>query len=321
MKQLLLALLMVTVTLAGCADSNSSSSDVEDDLVDKDTYTLSREQGAIDGLLVDDRFRPVDLEEGDGQLGEFQAKGFVLLQETGKRVETNENGEFQFLDLAPGVYTIRVQSDRHEASPKKVEVRAGEFTEQQVLARRVATDNSALISFEYAVFIDCGLVAVIQFTFSCSTDQSGDSFRQGFYADYTSYSDISGLIAEMKANQEKRYEVDLWNFGCESTDETRFYANSFRTSDYVRMRLTVNETNTEYEDIFTNDPWLNECPILTELLPAGRFSEELTGVAGEDMAFFVGGGVDVHLGLKAKFLHSLFLGEPNVDLDTYSVYQ
>lgn len=285
--------LLICVAFAGCADNSGEEPTVG-------TGPLSTGKGGVQGLLIDDRFRPIP-------------DATILLQPTGLVATTDLNGEFGFVGLEPGTYTLRVSSENHEAKPARIQVTADEYTEAEVGARRLANDDNALITYQYAVFLDCVLSLVVALPFDCSTDLSGDSHRRTFVSDYTGYEDVTYLVSEMKANNPGRFEVDLW---WPDGETTPFYANEVFSGDYIKMTLQINETNHEHESIFVNDPWLNNYPIQTEIIVYGALSEEL----GQVDNFFLGGGVGVHLAVKAKFLHSLFIGEPDEDIATYCVY-
>ncbi len=100
LRVLLMCALTASVALAGCASSDGGDDQVLDGGVSDDTFTLKAGRGAISGLLVDDRFRPIELT--DNPTTEFQRSGFVLLQELGLKARTDSNGEFSFVDLEPG---------------------------------------------------------------------------------------------------------------------------------------------------------------------------------------------------------------------------
>jgi hypothetical protein len=288
--------MLIAVAFAGCAGNGA----------DEPTTGLGGElsagKGGIDGLLIDDIYRPIP-------------DATILLQPIGLLATTNENGEFGFLGLEPGEYVVRVDSPDHQVIPFKTQVSAGEFSEAQISARRLIDDGSALITYEYAVFIDCSLSLLLALPFGCSTDQSGDSYREGFTADYSGYNNVTNLVIEMQATNEGRFELDIWDKD-HTGDSLGMLANDVFSGDYTRIKLVNGEVNTEHADLFDNALWENDSDFDTELIVFGEFSEEL----GEVDPFFAGGGVGVHLAIKAKFLHSLFIGPPETDIDRYCVY-
>jgi hypothetical protein len=165
-----------SVALAGCAGDSPDTAPVDPSEIDPEQ--LQAGKGAIAGLLIDDRFRPIQLI--DSPTTEFQARGFVLLQETGQESRTTANGEFAFIDLEPGTYTLRVSATGHEAVPSKVVVREGEFAEASIVARRTSSQGSTIVTEEYSAFSPCFINFVaLSTTADCTLDQSGETFRAG----------------------------------------------------------------------------------------------------------------------------------------------
>lgn len=123
----LIVIMLIAVAFAGCASNGSDEPSVGVG------GSLADGKGGIDGLLIDDIFRPI-------------VEATVLLQPNGLLATTNENGEFGFLGLEPGDYILRVDSPDHQAVPFKVKVFANEFSEAQISARRLIDDGSALIT-------------------------------------------------------------------------------------------------------------------------------------------------------------------------------
>lgn len=203
-RTVLLALTMVLPVLAGCFGGDGGDDDSVqacNPQVDDCDDLLKSGQGAIAGLLVDDRFRPIHLT--DDAATEFQAEGFVLLQETGTQVKTTENGEFNFLDLDPGTYTLRVTASGHEATPQQVEVVEGEFAEQTVIARRVSSQGSTIVTEEYSAFSPCFINFVaLSYTADCTADRSGETARLGFSRNVSEISkNVTWVVAEALFNQ------------------------------------------------------------------------------------------------------------------------
>ncbi len=220
-KTVLIALMTVTVALAGCTDPapapGTDGESKENPVVDLGT------KGAISGLVVDDNFRPVELkEEWSQEPGDYQDIGFVLILETGQRFETNENGEFTVLPLNPGTYTLRVAADVHEAKDTVVQVVAGEYTEVTVEARRQFSGGGAVFSNEQVLFMACygtahvaGVaVAAVEAPVvfpngnGCGMDISGDSSRFDFFTELPALAkDTRGLVTEMRASESWSYSI------------------------------------------------------------------------------------------------------------------
>lgn len=303
-RGVLCSLVLVVTVLSGCTDAD----DPEDPLVvDPETFSHEEGKGAIAGLLVDDRFRPIHLT--DDPRTEFQARGFVLLQETGEQVRTTENGEFTLVDLPPGTYTVRVQAEGHEAAPRAVTVEPGVFNEAVVQARRVFDDTSSILTQEYNVFKPCEFtLIVIGIPFDCTFDFSGDSARDAFTTNYTSFPQATWLVTEFKANQAGNYEIRI---GEEVGSSTGNYAiEEIVEGDYTKIVVEKNGTATENLYGETNRVWTNENGFTTILYVDGTGKGALPVFGG-------GFGFGVFVAVEGKFLQSLFLGEPEVDLDSY----
>jgi hypothetical protein len=305
--------LMAALALAGCA-ADDAGGPSPGQVVDEDSFRLAAGKGAIAGLLVDDRFRPIHLTAEDATT-EFQARGFVLLQETGAQTQTTPNGEFSFVDLDPGTYTLRVTASGHEAVPQKVSVQAGSFAETSVVARRVSSAGATIITEEYSVFIPCGYDYVANGgVIDCTFDQSGDSYRPGFVSDYTRFgTNATNLVSEMRANHVDRYEMQVREADGTSGGGQRLAVAQFE-GDYVKLLWRFGETNEEWNGQNNNGPWTNAFPIHTILFRDSPGREEVQALG---LPFCCGAGV--YFGIKAQFLQSLFLGTPDVSVESYCV--
>lgn len=288
------AIMMSAVMLAGCADEGSDDVQVED--VDPDTFQLAAGKGALQGLVLDDRFRPI-------------ADAFVLLQPAGITTDANGDGEFTFVDLEPGKYTIRVQAEGHEAVPQTVTVVEGVFEEVQVVARRVLSAGGTILTQEFSVFIPCGVNFVAGGTNAdCTADLSGDSERSSFSADYSEYgANVTYMVTEMLASQQGFYEVRVRPPGVSGGNDN-YAVNEVKEGDYLKMvnqRGVVNEVD---QITGTNAPWENDGSFNTILFVDGALK-------GETPANCC--GIGPYFGVKAQFVQSVFIGEPEVALDTY----
>lgn len=293
MKQALVAALMVSLALAGCTSDDPTEDDnVVQGHVDQGDDVLEAGKGAIEGLLVDDRFRPLHLTQAPQT--EFQFEGFLFIPELGLQVETNENGEFTVLDLEPGTYTIRPQVDRHDGFTKTVRVEEGLFADAQILVRRINSEGSVILTEEYTGFAPCVVPGVI----SNCLDASAESYRPGPQGlNYSGFPDVTYVIVEVAVNQpEPNLYVQCRGNGVYS--EILLPPGT----GYAKAILR-NDANETYDHPFNVNPWANpnswECIVFvniddpTSLTPA--------------------------FGVKTQFLISIFLGEPDVDLETYQL--
>jgi hypothetical protein len=281
---------------------------------------------------VDDRFRPIQLTQDPE--GEFAAAGFVLLQETGEQTQTNGDGEFVFSDLEPGQYTLRVQAEGHEATPQKIGVTAGRFSEATLTARRVVSEGSFIITDEYSAFSPCFINFVaLSYTADCTADQSGETARLGIMdRNVTNIDNVTWVVTEALFNQEPqggaaydvvvrreldhdyaaavlfegRYAKLHMQNGSVSPDEPPagedfhpWYVHN-GTFDVLMFGrgYGAEEIRTAYEPVYET---LQDAPCI----PTGL------GICVNDIPMRRGAGGT--LGNEAKFLVSIFVGEPEVD--------
>ena len=297
LKGLLACGLMASLVLAGCNDSGDEPSTENQTL-----GPLESGKGAISGLLINDVFRPVP-------------GGLVLIQDLGLTATSDASGQFTFLDLEPGSYLLRVQADGHEAAPQTVQVREGEYAEAELMARRVFSEGGRIVTTEYSVFIPCSIDYVANGNvIDCTFDQSGDSFRAAFTTNYTGYANATYLVTEMKANHDYRYEVQLRT--SDTCSESKYFAVSQFEGDYTKLIMPVGGISEQSAELSygPNEEWLNDCDLDTILFTDSQFREELQQ-AGAPVCC----GLGAQFGIKAKFVQSLFIGEPEVDLATYGV--
>ncbi len=300
-QALLVTLATLTAILAGCTDSGSQkttgptavSGCVGEECSE---FKLSEGQGAITGLVIDDRLRPL---EGS----------HILLLPLGLDTISNDNGEFGFVGLKPGIYTVKVQKDKHEAAPKRVDVVAGQYAEAIVEARRTVSENSIILTQEFSVFIPCNVMAIYTGIVSnCVSDTSGENYRPGFTSDYSDFEDVTYLVTEMKANQADAYNVQV------RIDNTYRYAakTSFDPVEYMRIALEKGVVNPDADYFGGAHPWENDGSFMTILFVMENFAREMNSLGFST-------GVGATLGIKAQFVQSVFIGEPEVDIDTYAV--
>ncbi len=301
MRTLLVAFSFVLLSLAGCADEASTP--------DADPGApLSAGTGAIQGLLIDDRFRPI-------------GAATVLLFETGDSTTTNDDGEFVFVDLEPGVYTLRITADGHEASPTKVNVDADAYADANVVARRVINNQGEIVTREYAIFIPCNAYA----TLGCTYDASGDSFRPGIYDSFEDYQpDLTYSVWEVLLNNPYIFCFEVRESSGTGASLDRHFANWCRGQDstYLKGILQVNAT---YDEERSRDPWdpaadteailftFGNNEALCWMKPGGP---ETPATPNPDNRYRCAG---VGFAIKAQIIVTFFLSEPEVDLEEYCV--
>jgi hypothetical protein len=285
---------IAAVSLAGCSGGGEGGGQTQ---TTETLGPIAAGKGAISGLLINDVFRPVP-------------GGLILIQDLGLTATSDDSGQFVFLDVEPGSYLLRVQADGHEAAPQTVDVEEGEYAEVELIARRVASDGGRIISNEFSVFVSCNVNAVvIGLPFDCTGDLSGDSDRAAFYSDYNGTSGVTYLVTEMKANQVGNYEVRIRPSDHGGGASGNYAVMEIVESDYLRIVHKVGEVAHEpYELTGNNIAWNNTGEFVT-IFYVDSIGKQETGTFGA--------GADV--GVRAKFVQSVFVGEPETDIETYCV--
>jgi len=282
---------LLAVGLSGCSRTSGDNIQVNVQTLPP----LSAGKGAVAGLVIDDRYRPVP-------------DALVLLTPLGLTTTSDAEGQFYFADLEPGSYVAEVQAPDHEAAPKTVDVQVGEYSELEVQARRLFSGLSDLITVEYSIFIPCGFSAIfVTVITDCLLDLSGDSYRTGFYADYTPYKkNATYLVVEFKATQPDGYYVPIQ--GCNH----RYNGGTFN-GDY--QRYIMKRGNVTPDDVNRTkgyDRWQNDCKSVgTTLFYVGGQQDTFKQYLHTEW------GAGARLAVKATFLTSLFVGPPTVDIQSY----
>lgn len=325
LRNLTVALLMVAVALAGCtggADDDGSDQG-RDSSADGDSVELEAGKGAISGLLVDDRFRPIDLT--DDPQTEFQTSGFILLQELGLQAQTNENGEFSFIDLDPGTYTLRIQADGHEGSPRQTTVEEGLFAEETITARRISNEGTIVLTEEYSGFTPCaaswptptdptgtaGVPGAI--VFGCN-DSSGESYRPGPQGlDYTEYqNDTTYMVVELMVEKAGNYFLVVRHDDGSTGGGDQYGAD---TTDGGRYAKVIMEVGGIYDEGMNANP----LDLSNDLAALNFYMGDVEETDQDDPNGGSFGNTGVDLATKSQFMISIFLGEPEVDLESYQL--
>jgi hypothetical protein len=275
---------LLLVALAGCAGETTQTTTFTDMV----RPALAEGKGGILGLLIDDVYRPVP-------------DGLVLLQGAGVTATTDASGQFSMVGLEPGTYILEVS------------------------ARRIFSQDGVIITTQYSVFVPCAVSApAASLNFDCTGDTSGDTFRSGFTGNYTGYKEATYLITEMRSNHEASPSQGAYKVVVRERGNGDYWASKFITEGNY-MKLTMRVGNVSLDDTENrNVEWKNNKHMETLLFPQGAFKGEtqqglgiVCGASGQGC--FESRGLGPQAGVKATFVQSLFLGEPEVDIERYCV--
>ena len=311
--------------LAGCADDGGGGGAGNGDQPPAPGSDIQAGKGAISGLLIDDRFRPL-------------AGGLVLLQPIGLTATSNADGEFVFIDIDPGTYTARATIEGHEAAPEQVTVEVGVWAELNLDARRIFNEQGQVVTQEFSVFIPCAADFVVNgVVANCFLDLSGDTYRAGFTVNYNETENITYLVTEMKANQVASYTVQVREDDGSAAGGERYAVGRIVDDDYIKMVNQLGVANTEHNQQMNNVPWNNTLPFMTIVFMEGDYKDEIQGAADNACSEEIDDatppapanintcrdwrGLGARVGITAKFVQSLFIGEPVVDIATYHVLE
>ncbi|MES2154228.1 MAG: carboxypeptidase-like regulatory domain-containing protein [bacterium] len=288
---LALAAVRVALVLAGCGGKAGPATHAETAA----RPPLHDGKGAITGIVIDDRYRPVP-------------DALVLLTPVGLTATSDAEGQFAFGDLDPGSYFALVQSADHEAAPKNIDVGTGRYTEVELEARRTFSGLSDLITTQYSIFIPCAASAVVVTAImDCMVDESGDSYRVGFTADYTKAGkNATYLVVEFLASQSDGYYVPLSGCG-------KYYDGGTFVGRYNRYLLQRGNATPDHPKSDGYDAWRNDCKTVSSVVfYVGSAQDTFRRYAGTEW------GAGARLAVKATFLNSLFVGPPVQDITSYA---
>jgi hypothetical protein len=309
-RVLALAVLMAAAPalVAGCAAPAAGDADADGAGPAKQP-PLQAGKGAIQGLLVDDRYRPLHLT--DEPQGEYDAAGFILVVETGESVRSDADGVFQVLDLELGTVTLKPSVEGHEGAPLRVDVTAGEYAEVDVLVRRLLTPGKdTIVIHDDTILISCSVQTLDgHFTVGklCHGDLSANDDTNFIDYNYTAFGAISAVVVEVQLS--RTVDFEMW-----MTKQTNLingpelYGKIYAyDSSYLRHQaLDGNETGRfggSPVDTMDLRVWVNVNG------PGTQEADELTGLpVGADFTFVI----------EARVVVSAFIEAP-ADLDTYAV--
>jgi hypothetical protein len=113
MHKVLVSILLVMVTLAGCSDkAGKATADPDDVDFGEVPVEVTEDTGAIRGVVLNDAIVPV-------------AGAFVQVLGSPLNATTDSQGRFVFSKVVPGTYFLAVSKDLHQATQTQVNVVAG----------------------------------------------------------------------------------------------------------------------------------------------------------------------------------------------------
>lgn len=300
---------LAVVALAASAAALAGCSARDDGAATDATQDLAADRGGIEGLLVDDRYRPIHLVEQP--TSEFQARGFLLVVETGETLGTDANGLFTLTDLVPGTFTLKPAVEGHEGAPVKVDVVAGQYAEVDVLVRRLVTlGEDTIVIHDDTVLVTCSMQVTnghLSFGRACHGDLSDEGQSSFVDYNYTQFGKMAAIVVEVELSRTGDYE--FWF--SKQLDVIQLEGDLYRKvfgfgTDYIRFSAL---------DGADGDDWaapLNMSDLRIWVNVNGIGSKETydaTGLAiGADFTFVV----------EARLVVSAFLRVPD-DLETYAV--
>lgn len=304
-----LALALIVPILAGCI---SSGVDEQRGRAGLDaSHDPATHEGAIAGLVVDDRFRPV-------------AGATVIARPDDWVARTDASGQFSFVDLRPDTYTLVVGAEGHEAAPTEVDVVPGAWTEATVMARRTAgvSDPPGRIVTEYTLWQSCTLSGV---TFSTNCGYViGDNVRTGNVEDYTHLDNVGELVVELRFDRPGRFQIRLGEAsGCDDQgyqcDHYEWIFHDVIEESYAKVVLPHQETR-NVSRFEASGSWRNEHPATLTFWPVGDLD---TGPATEQVPLplpFESYGAGFAISHHVDIAQTVFVGDHGIDVEAYCVY-
>lgn len=180
MKSVIVPLLLLAATLAGCA-GDAPEEDPGVELGDGSRVNLGDVKtrdgfGAVSGVVVDETIRPL-------------AGATVALLEM-PEIITAADGRFVFNDLEPGLVLIQVSAEGYETTQASATIVAGEVTIVKVYLPRDASPQPYHTTYKFDAFVDASvgianwgvdlfagdIVPTCQCAFNFSVDQQPAGF-------------------------------------------------------------------------------------------------------------------------------------------------
>lgn len=308
MRPTWVALAILATLLSGCNGPEGTAAAPPDP---SDRPELAVGKGAIAGLLVDDRYRPLRLTATPE--GEYDAAGFILVVETGQQVLSDAEGVFTVVDLEPGSYTLRPSVERHEGSAQVVDVVAGEYAEADVLVRRILDPGKDVVIIQDdTILITCSIQVLDgHFTVGrlCHGDLGGEEGTNWIDYNYTEFGSVAAVVVEARSTRVMDFEIWLTR-QTNLIDGAALYGKVYGyDTDAIRVAALngteVGRFGGALLDTMDLRVWANVNG------PGTQEADTLSGLpVGADFTFVA----------EVRIVVSAFLGEPDAaTLESYSV--
>lgn len=149
MRASLVTMVLVAVTLAGCADGGQVSEDTDDEFDDIETKATST-TGVIRGVVFDPAIVPI-------------AGATITIKAADKQTTSSEEGAFFFEDLEPGAHFLEVTKLGYERVQASANVEAGIDKPPIVKIQLEANPSLAprIVPIQYEGFLQCSFTLVV----------------------------------------------------------------------------------------------------------------------------------------------------------------
>lgn len=213
MRALLSALIILAVSLAGCADGGSAPANVDETFNDFETPAPQDGKGLLRGVVIDASITPL-------------ADAKVTIKSTGAETTTNENGAFQFIDLDPGTYFLDITKVGYNKVQAQGTVVAGVKSPEivRVQLELIPGTLPAFVPLQYDLFMSCGF-KLANFVFDA------------FYCDPTGAAGIAG-----QDDSEHVFELDRDDAPTHYQSEIIWEANQPASSGLVTIQCNRDNT-------------------------------------------------------------------------------
>lgn len=150
---MLLALLVVSVALAGCVGGDDEVGPDNEEAQQEDEGSIElnaigADESTLTGQVVSESLDPL-------------ASATVVVQELEENTTTNVAGRFKLEGLEPGKYTVFAQADGYKVQRTSVELVAGKAAAANFILERLPSETPHVLVDEQVGFLECQTGAVV----------------------------------------------------------------------------------------------------------------------------------------------------------------